>query len=291
MDATRIWRHLSWLPLLLLGLGGPAWADVLRFGIAEAMPFSRPQLDEAWRRYLEPRLGGELRFVRRSSHNDVVSLLMQDRIDFGWICPAHYYRHRERLSRVATPLYHGQPRFQVLLIAPSNAHPPIDELKDLADGVVAFAEPDTALGAAQVKQALRTRGIDPERYFRRVLYTGDHEQVVQAVAEGLAHAGLVMDQVWERLRARRPALGHRIQVIWRSGSRPLPPVVASPSSDKGARVRLREALLEMDSDPLGSEILGALHLDGFTGALPPPFAPSAPLQSGAEAPPLPVCGD
>ncbi len=254
---------------VLWGAPAPAQApEPVRVGIAQALPFYGTRVMAAWRAYLEAGLGREVRFVTRPSHNDILNLLVQQKLDFAWICPSHYTRHGESLRLLATPVFQGRPRYQILLLVPAYSTPELESLTDLRGQVVGFAEPDTNFGSRLVFLALRGQGLDPEPFFRRIVYTGDHRKVLEAVSMGLVHGGAVVNQAWETFRRQRPELAGRMRVIWRSRWRPLPPVVAAQGVDRALAEAFRRLLLDMDGDPQGRQILDALHFDRFVATGP-----------------------
>jgi phosphonate transport system substrate-binding protein len=248
----------------------------LRIGVSQTLPFHDARLFALWAHYLTRRLQRPVLTVRRQGHTAVLDLLLQRRLDFAWVCPAHFLRHIGTTAPVAVPQIQGGQRFQLLVLAPARELPRIKDLADLKDKVIAFAEPDTNLGSAVVKRALRDQGLDPETFFRRIFYTGDHARVIRAVAAGVAHAGAVMDQAWAVAQQEDPATAARLRVIWRSGWRPLPPLVAAPGTDPAAVAELRAVLTHMDEDPEGREILAGLHFERFA-------APDPALYQNAEA--------
>ena len=169
---------------------------MVRFGVSETLPFFEHRLMSDWGRYLQEQLGRKVEVLHRSSHNDIFQLLSKGELEFAWICPAIYQRHQADLSLVAMPLFKNDPNYQMLLLGPADESAGIDSIEALQGKVVAFTEPDTNFGNNLVERALQGRGIDPDSFFRRRFYTGDHDKVLLAVANGLAHGGAVTNQTW-----------------------------------------------------------------------------------------------
>ncbi len=276
---TRAW---TWLALALLAVGdclavtGPA----LRIGVAQVMPFHDLGTLSQWANYLGRKLDRPVHFVHRRSHTEIVDLLMQGRLDVAWICPDHYLRHQERVGMIAGPMTQGRQDFQLLVLAPARGTPDLQGLLDLDGKVIAFAERDSNLGSAVVERALIRLGAEPQGFFRRVIYTGDHARVIRAVADGIAHAGAVMDQAWASAQTSDPRLAKGLRVIWRSGWRPLPPLVGAPALAGDTASALRVVLTEMQDDDEGRALLAALGFDRFVIPDPAHYRADA---EGAEA--------
>lgn len=258
------WTRLA-LALTLLGMGHclAATGPALRIGVAQVMPFHDLRTLSKWANYLGRKLDRPVHFVHRRSHTEIVDLLMQGRLDVAWICPDHYLRHQERVGMIAGPMAQGRQDFQLLMLAPARGMPDLQGLLDLHGKVIAFAEPDTNLGSAVVERALVRLGAEPQGFFRRVIYTGDHARVIRAVGDGIAHAGAVMDQSWAAVQASDPRLAKGLRVIWRSGWRPLPPLVGAPALSGDSASALRMALTEMQDDGEGRALLSALGFERF----------------------------
>jgi phosphonate transport system substrate-binding protein len=235
----------------------------LTLGVSESLPYYQPEVMALWGDYLQERLGRRVEMVHRPSHNDIFHLLVRGRLDFAWVCPEHYRQHRQDVELLATPLYQGRPRFRILLLAPAASKGEIDSLPDLKDKVAAFVEPDTNFGNGLIKQALAARGLDPDHFFRRVFYTGDHAKVVYAVAGGLAHGGAVVDRTFDLVTGEDPALKQRLRVIWQSAWRPLPPIVAARHVDPALTSRFLGALEQMNTTRAGQAVLQRLHFERF----------------------------
>jgi len=244
----------------------------VRFGVSETLPFFDHRLMSDWGDYLQEQLGREVEVVHRGSHNDIFELLANGDLEFAWICPAIYRRHQTEVSLVVMPLFDGDPNYQMLLLGPADEAAGIDSIEALRDKVVAFAEPDTNFGSNLVERALQGRGIDPDTFFRRTFYTGDHDKVLLAVANGLAHGGAVTNQTWETLRRDDPDTAARLRVVWRSGWRPLPPIVTRPGTSPGLTATLSAQLQGMQDTQEGRRILARLHFDHFIAGDPRLFA-------------------
>jgi len=275
------WARLA-LALALLAMGHclAATGPALRIGVALVMPFHDLRTLSEWAGYLGRKLNRPVHFVHRRSHTEIVDLLMQGRLDVAWICPDHYRRHGERVGLIAGPMAQGRQDFQLLVLAPARGMPELHGLLDLRGKVIAFAEPDTNLGSAVVERALVGLGAEPQGFFRRVIYTGDHARVIRAVAGGIAHAGAVMDQSWTAFQASDPRLADSLRVIWRSGWRPLPPLVGAPTLSADTASALQMALTDMQDDDEGRALLAALGFDRFVIPDPEHYRADA---EGAEA--------
>lgn len=255
--------------LLVMGTSAVSAAGPpIRIGVSESLPFYGPSIMESWRRYLQDHLHRDVVLVTRRSHSEITSLLVQGGLDLAWICPTHYARHHGDLHLVVTPVFQGDTRYRMLFLVPAYSTPEIESLDDLGGKVVAFVEPDTNFGDRLLGAALRAAGHDPDTFFRRTVYTGDHTKVLDAVDAGLAHGGAVINQVWEAFQSEHPAAARRMRVLWRSRGRPLPPLVASAGLDPRVAQELASVMLGMREDPDGERVLGQLGIERYVSSTP-----------------------
>jgi len=69
--------------------------------------------------------------------------------------------------------------------------------------------------------------------------------------------------VWETLNLVHPELTQRTRILNRSQEFGFPPLVARPSLPKNELLLIQSALLQMNKDPNGIQLLQKLNLDGF----------------------------
>lgn len=265
-------RWLGALGLVIMGLVSvpPALAaeqgQPLRIGLTPVILEDQLSFLDEWQAYLEQRTGREVQFVRRNSYGEVVELALRGRIDFAWLCGYPYVQHDARLDLLAVPRFNGAPLYQAYLIVPVDDQE-TESIKDLGQRVFAYSDPNSNSGWLYGQQLLDQAGVaDPERFFLRTFFTFSHRKVVEAVAERVAHGGLVDGYVWETLALSRPDLTDRTRVVHRSEPFGFPPLVASPGAVEEERRTLRNALFGMDEDRRGRELLERLNLERFEAA-------------------------
>lgn len=242
----------------------PAAAE-LRIGITQAM-FVKDTLAYArWAKYLSERTGEPVRFVYRKSYHEIQELLRREDLHFAWICGYPYVRGADAgfLRYVATPEFRGEPFYRIYLIV--SASRPTRSLGDLKGGVFAFSDPDSVSFRSLIAGHLGQdrSAVDPDRMFRIHFFTYSHAETIRAVADGVADGGSVDGQVWEAISIESPDLARRTRVIARSGAYGLPPFVASRRADESRIANLKKALLNMETDKEGKELLNILQLTRF----------------------------
>jgi phosphonate transport system substrate-binding protein len=107
-------------------------------------------------------------------------------------------------------------------------------------------------------------GHDAATFFRRTFFTFSHRKVIEAVRSGLANAGAVVGYVWDTLAEQFPSSVAGLRVAWRSQQHGFPPIVIRKNWGSRNELALLSALLSMNANETGRDILKKLNIDGFS---------------------------
>ena len=128
----------------------------------------------------------------------------------------------------------------------------------------AFSDPDSNSGYLVTCAALVGIGASPTNFFRQFFFTYGHRNVVRAVAAGLAGSGSVDGYVYEVLRETEPDLVEPTHLVSKSEWLGFPPIACpAAEAESEAPPQIRDALVDMTSEPRGRRVLSMLRLDGF----------------------------
>jgi len=258
---------LAVMAAFLLLAGFPAHAEEpIKIGLTNAVFVDEVLVHDRWVQYLEKRLGKTVKFIQRKNYNDIQQMVKWGEVDFAWICGYPYVRGKEEkyLKYVATPIIRGSPRYKIyLIVSASNRATSLEELKGK---IFAFSDPDSvsfrALVGGYVKGGKPIRNLDS--FFKIHLFTYNHIDTVQAVADGLADGGSVDSHVWEALAVSNPELTGRTRVVAQSDEYGLPPFVASLRTPDSLVAQMKKVLLGMEEDAEGLAILKYLQVSRFS---------------------------
>lgn len=245
--------------------------SALRIGTTPVFLDEQIGLVDQWRQYLAERLAREVRFVQRRSYREITDLLLRDELEAAWVCGYPYVLNRSRLNLCAVPVYQGQPLYRSYVIVPETDRATA-RIEDLKGSVYAFSDPQSNSGYLVPFSELARDGYVPGSYFKRTFFTFGHRKVVEAVAVGLAHGGSVDGYVWDTMSLQMPASVAKVRVAWRSPLHGFPPIVTRRSLDESSSRSLSDALLTMDANVAGTDILKRLNIDRFAAASPDLFA-------------------
>lgn len=135
--------------------------------------------------------------------------------------------------------------------------------RDMKGKRFAFVDKATTAGYLLPLEYFHDHGIpDYKGYLKEAYFTGTHEDAVYDVLNGKADIGAAKNTVFNRLAKENPRIGKELVVLARSPDVPENALALRKGLEGPVRSRLKEALLNMHTDPDGKQVLerfGALR--------------------------------
>lgn len=255
--------------------------DVLRVAVAamispkETLAYYQELLS-----YIGERSDFRIQLVQRKTYDEVNQLFPTGEIDLAFICTGPFAASREKFGfeALATPQVRGQPFYQSYLIVPKDS--PYQKLEDLKGRVFAFTDPDSNTGAMVPRYWLTQLGETPESFFSKTIFTYSHDNSILAVAKGLVDAAAVDGHQWEYFEHFSPTYTSKTRVIRKSQPFGSPPLVASAQLNSDVRLKIKELMLSMHTDPEGRRILEKLLIDRFVAPREEWYEPARAMIAG-----------
>lgn len=148
--------------------------------------------------YLSQATGMKVVFTPVSDYAAVVESLATRKLDLAWLGGFTYVQAKIRTNGTAIPIVQREEdaRFTSKFI---TANPAIKTLADLKGKSFAFGAPSSTSGSLMPRFFLQQDGLNPEKDFKTVAYSGAHDATVAFVAAGKAEAGVLNTSVWDKL--------------------------------------------------------------------------------------------
>ena len=211
--------------------------------------------------YLGHRLGLATRFINEIAWQERQAQLDANQIDVGWICGAPYVRRIDQqlaaIELLAAPVmaasrYQDQPVYFSDVVVRYDS--PYQKFADLRGTRWAYNERKSYSGYEVVRSYLATQNLD-RFFFGQVIESGAHQRSVELILRGDVEASAIDSTVLDLLYAQQPQLCHQLRAIDTLGPSPIPPWVIGLHVAPELRIQLREALIQMQHDPVGQAIL------------------------------------
>ncbi len=149
-------------------------------------------------KYLEAQTGMQVVFTPVSDYAAVVESLATKKIDLAWLGGFTYVQAKIRTGGTALPIVQ-RAEDAVFTSKFITADPAIKSLADLKGKTFAFGAPSSTSGSLMPRFFLQQAGLNPEKDFKNVAFSGAHDATVAFVAAGKAEAGVLKASVWNKL--------------------------------------------------------------------------------------------
>ena len=152
--------------------------------------------------------------------------------------------HQAGAEAVATILYQGKPEYFAIMISGPNSG--INKIDDLKGKTFAFGDKGSTSGYLIPSHEFMKRGIDPDKFFSKVIYT-KHQAIETQVTRGDLDAGADYNRNRDAMIADGLIKAADSRIIWTSA--PLPndafAVSKDVARDKAFTAKLAKALEEI----------------------------------------------
>ncbi len=269
MPRRHLLRSLAALSTLA-AVGAPAWGQAanapLKMGVGLFQP-DRERNDATYRplaQYLAERLGRPVELRTVDTWEGLAKSLANGETDLALMGPWGYVlaNHAAGAQVVSTILYEGKPEYFAIMVTHPDSG--IKSVADLKGKTFAFGDKGSTSGYLIPLHYFQQQGIDPEKYFSKVLYT-KHQAIETQVAAGQLDAGADYNRNRDAMIQQGLLKAERSKIIWTSP--PLPndafAVSKALAGDKAFVARLRAALADVGPQLKSRPTLLPANYTGF----------------------------
>lgn len=251
----KVWLQTS-IASLMLAVTGTAWAQSseLRVGLipsedAQAMMRASQQVMEQ----LEQKTGLKVKPFVANDYNGVIEAMRSGKIDVAYFGPFSYVLAAQMANAEAFAIpvskKSGQSSYQSIIISKKDNGP--TSVAQLQGKTFAFVDPSSASGHLFPKAGLKGEGVDTDKYFSRVIFSGSHDASIMAVAHGKVDAAAVASPIFQTAVAKGHVKAEDFQVIWTSQAIPESPMAWRKGLDADTKQKVAAALAEIKGLPWG----------------------------------------
>lgn len=257
MKMTRkTWLQGAAAGLALMMAGGALAQQPteLRVGLipsedAQAMIRASQQVMEQ----LAARTGMKVKPFVANDYNGVIEAMRSGKIDVAYFGPFSYVLASQLANAEAFAIpvskKSGQSSYQSILITRKDKG--LNTVAQLQGKTFAFVDPSSASGHLFPKAGLKGEGVDTDKYFSRVIFSGSHDASILAVANNKVDAAAVAEPIFFNAVAKGHVKAEDFQVVWRSQPIPESPMAWRKSLDATTKQKVATALAEIKGLPWG----------------------------------------
>lgn len=208
-------------------------------------------------RYLERALGMKVEFTPVTDYPAAVEALVNKQVDLVWFGGFTYVQAQIRSNGKVVPIAQREEdtKFRSVFITQKTSG--ITKLADLKGKQVSFGSQSSTSGHLMPRTFLLEAGLDPEKDFKRIAYSGAHDATIASVVSGRVDAAALDITVWTKFVNEKKVDTSKVDVFFTT-----PPYFNynwSVHADMPVplRDRITKALLALSTDnPEGKEVLG-----------------------------------
>jgi phosphonate transport system substrate-binding protein len=197
-----------------------------------------------------------------------VETLVNRKVDMAWFGGFTFVQANHRSGGKVIPLVQREEdeKFRSVFI---TGDPAIKSLADLKGKDVSFGSQSSTSGHLMPRSFLLQNGLNPDKDFRRVAFSGAHDATIAAVASGKVQAGALNISVWEKFVADKKVDTGKVRVFYTT-----PPYydynwTVHADLPAALREKLAQALLSLNKGtPEGKEILELQRATRFVPTRP-----------------------
>ena len=220
-------------------------------------------------KYLEAHIGMPVEFIPVTDYAATVEGLAARKLDMVWYGGFTFVQARIRTNGTALPLVQRaeDEKFQSVFITQPNSG--INTLADLKGKTFTFGSQSSTSGHLMPRWFLLQNGIDPDKDFRRVAFSGAHDATALQVAGGKVDAGAMNISVWHKMLEEKKLDPSQVRAFYTT-----PPYydynwTVRGDLDPALVQKLKDAFLTLDpTQPAHKEILDLQRASKFIPTTP-----------------------
>ena len=220
---------------------------------------------------MEKLTGKKIQFYMPTSYASVVEGLLSKFVDVAVLGPYSYvianskdksievfatYAKRPGHMQEEGPGYRG-----VLISKRGSKFTSIDSLKGSTLGLT---DPGSTSGNLMPRVAFtKVIGMDLEKFFGKVVYTGSHELSTVAVVKGKVDAAFVATHRFDNVVSKGEASLDGVNILWKSDPIPQDPFVYRNTLCENIKAKIRETFLDLKGQPGAKKFLDNVKSNTF----------------------------
>jgi phosphonate transport system substrate-binding protein len=164
-------------------------------------------------KYLESKLNMKVEFTPVTDYAASVEALINKKVDMAWFGGFTFVQANNRSGGKVLPIIQRS-EDEVFKSVFITADPTIKTLADLKGKDVSFGSQSSTSGHLMPRSFLLQGGVDPDKDFKRVAFSGAHDATIAAVASGKVQAGALNASVWDKFVTEKKVDTDKVKVFF-----------------------------------------------------------------------------
>jgi phosphonate transport system substrate-binding protein len=220
---------------------------------------------------LEKETGLSVKISVPTSYAAVVEAMGAKQVDVGWLSPFPYVLAHQKSGAevILKSVRGGSTSYNGVIITQAGSK--IESIADLQGKRFAYVDALSTSGCVYPKVMLIKKGYDPDKFFGRTVFAGNHDAVVAAVYKGQVDAGAIyggpVSDARERMLRVIPDVMKKTRVVAKTDPIPNDTVSVRQGLPPEIVKKLRDGLLAVAKSEEGRKtVLDLYGIDSFASA-------------------------
>ena len=220
---------------------------------------------------MEKLTGKKIQFFMPTSYASVVEGLLSHFVDVAVLGPYTYVIANSKdpsvevFATYAKRPGHMQeegPGYRGVLISKKGSK--YTSIKSLKGSLVGLTDPGSTSGNLMPRVAFtKVMGMELEKFFDKVVYTGSHELSTVAVVQGKVDAAFVASHRFDNVVNKGEATLEGVNILWQSDPIPQDPFVYRNTLCNDIKANIRETFLDLKGKPGSKKFLDNVKSNTF----------------------------
>lgn len=194
--------------------------------------------------YLSKALGINIEMKLAGDYTGIITGMQHNHIDFAYLGPKSYVEAAKRANAEALVVEvdgeSGLPGYRGTIITKKGSN--LKSLEDIKGKTWAFTSSQSTSGTLVPTVMFSKAGIEPQKYFKKVIYSGGHEASILSVKAGKIDAASTNNLDFNRGLGKHWN-ADEFNVIWTSDLIPGAPIAARKDLPTSLKMAIKGALL------------------------------------------------
>lgn len=212
--------------------------------------------------YLSKIIGKKVVYYPVTDYASAVEALVNKKVEMAWFGGFTYIQAKIRSNGAVIPIIQRieDQGFKSVFISSDSS---INSLSDLKGKEVSFGSVSSTSGHLWPRSFLLKEGINPEKDFKRVAFSGAHDATIISVGSGKVQAGALNFKTWEKF-VKKDMVPDGVKVFYTTPGYYNYNWTIHKDVPKQTREKIIEGFLELSQDTqIGKEILSLQQASGY----------------------------
>jgi phosphonate transport system substrate-binding protein len=233
-----------------------AQSQVIRFGLIPSEDADKLVADsKPFIEALERNLGMKVQPFVAIDYSAVIEALKSDKLEMAFLGPNAYVLAKDKVKAQIEPVGRGvmeltgTSSYKALII--TQPQHKTKNLADLKGKTFALVDPASTSGNLVPRYVFSQHGINPEKDFKSLYYSGTHQASLIAVKEGKVDAAAIADEVYNLAISKGQLKAGDVEVVHESDPIPGSPFVVRTNLPADLQQKIRAGLMGLKNVSFG----------------------------------------